>query len=101
LAALGFLSAIEAKMKKELVSALKNQLVVALIVAGTITIAIPIFVCGLISTLLEFSLSLATSKTLAVAENLENWRKLPADMDRRTLHQQRTSVFERPSAKGQ
>jgi len=71
----------EAKMKNELISALKNQLVVALVVAGTITIAVPIIVCGLIGVLLEFSLSLAASKTPAVAEKLENWRKPPAQME--------------------
>jgi hypothetical protein len=65
-------------MKNELISALKNRLVFSLVVAGTITIAIPILVCGLIGILLEFSLSLAESKTFAVAEKLANWRKPPA-----------------------
>lgn len=68
-------------MKNELISALKNQLVLALVVAGTITIAIPIFVCGLIGVLLEFSLLLVASKTLAVTEKLENWRKPPTQME--------------------
>lgn len=69
------------RLTRSRISALKNQLVVALVIAGTITIEIPIFVCGLIGVLLEFSLSLAASKMLAVAENLENWRKPPAQME--------------------
>jgi hypothetical protein len=77
LAVLFFLSEIEAKMKNELISALKNQLVVALIIAGTITIAAPIFVCGAIGVFWDFCLSLALSKAVRIARKLDDWRQLP------------------------
>ena len=64
-------------MKNQMVSALKNQLVLALIVAGAITIAVPIFVCGAIGIFWDFCLSLAASKVVRVAEKLDDWRQLP------------------------
>lgn len=60
----------DTKMNNELINALKNRLVLALVIAGTITIAIPIFVFGLIGAVLELSLWSAASQTLAVAERI-------------------------------
>jgi hypothetical protein len=57
------------------VSALKNRLVIALIIAGAITIAVPILVCSLVSFLWEFCLSFAASKVFLVVERFDSGPK--------------------------
>jgi len=57
------------------VSALKNRLVIALIIAGAITIAVPILVCSLVSLFWEFCLSFAASKVFLVAERFDSGPK--------------------------
>jgi hypothetical protein len=60
------------------VSALKNRFVIALIIAGAITIAVPILVCSLVSFLWESCLSLAASKVFLVAERFDSGPKSSA-----------------------
>jgi len=61
-----------------LVSALKNRFVIALIIAGAMTIVVPILVCGRVSFLWQSCLSLAASKVFLVAERFESGPKSSA-----------------------
>ena len=60
------------------VSALKNRFVIALIIAGAITIAVPILVCSLVSFLWDSCLSLPASKVFLVAESFDSGPKSSA-----------------------